>query len=576
VVIDQLVPKKPLPVCPIAARSTPSAPARAPATCTPPPTLPPPPPPPPPVSSGDCWGDPHCRTIDGLAYDFQGTGEFVLARSTTGGPTVHARFGTNSIWGPNVSLNRGLAVRDQTDLVTFSDVAGPAFDHSPPIRVNAALVDPTTLPLVLPRGGRLEATDPYYYRLTTSDGTVIEVTRDGYPGYIVSPAPALAGSLQGLLGNFDGDAGNDAPDDLYGAFVDRWRVAAANSLFATTQPSSELVPDAPQPVRLSDFPAADVAAALETCRGAGVDPSTLEDCAIDLLITGNSAAATGAAAVAGLAAGTVDHDLPPVSQQISSLVGQPVSTVVPANGAVEVVVPVGADRAFRLDPGPGCTPSPLVAAVQVPGSASTVSVDLGSCSDDRVLGTGPEGGQLVVTLRALGTDVPATVAVVYTPIQAGPFADGSFESPVVDAAFLTLQAGQTIGPWTVTAGEVDLLSTWATPQEGRQSVDLSGSVGGRICQSFTTRPRSAYAVAFWMSHNAVDVSSASLLASVTGITSLPFTHNAASTNTDPQWEQHVVRFTAAATSSEVCFESSDPPVGSGPAGGALLDNVTVT
>jgi choice-of-anchor C domain-containing protein len=541
----------------------------------PPPDPSPPPPPSPPVSSGADWGEPRLRTIDGLTYDFQATGEFVLARSTTGGPTVHARFGTNSLWGPNLSVNRGLAVRDQTDLVTFSDAAGLPFDHSPPVRVNGALVDPATLPMTLPGGGRLDA-DDQFYRFTTSDGTVIEVTRAGYPAYIVTPAPALAGSLEGLLGNFDRDVDNDTPDDLYGAFADRWRVTAANSLFTTTQPSSELVPATPQPVRLSDFPTADVAAALETCRAAGVDPSTLEDCAIDLLITANPAAATGAAAVAGLAAGTVDHDLPPVTQRISSLVGQPVTTVVPANGTVEIVVPVGANRAFRLDPGPGCTPSPLIATVQAPGTSSTVSIDLGSCTDDRVLGTGPEGGQLVVTLRALGSDVPASVAVVYVPIQASAFANGSFEAPVVDAAFLTLQAGQTMGPWTVTAGEVDQLSTWATPQEGRQSVDLSGTVGGRICQSFTTSPGSTYAVSFWMSHNAVDVTSASLLASVTGITSTPFTHDAASTNTDPQWESHVFRFTAAASSSELCFESTDPAVGSGPSGGALLDNVTVT
>jgi hypothetical protein len=159
------------------------------------------------------------------------------------------------------------------------------------------------------------------------------------------------------------------------------------------------------------------------------------------------------------------------TQRISSLVGQRVTTVVPADGALKVVVPVGLDRAFRLDPGPGCTPSPLIAAVQVPGSPATVSIDLGSCTDDRVLGTGPQGGQLVITLRALGTDVPASLAVVYTPIQTGPFANGSFETPVVDAAFRTLQAGQTIGPWTVSAGEVDQLSTWATPKDGRQSVD---------------------------------------------------------------------------------------------------------
>jgi|SRR5215510_10772717 len=31
-----------------------------------------------------CWGDPHCRTEDGVFYDFQGAGEFILIRDPDG------------------------------------------------------------------------------------------------------------------------------------------------------------------------------------------------------------------------------------------------------------------------------------------------------------------------------------------------------------------------------------------------------------------------------------------------------------------------------------------------------------
>jgi uncharacterized repeat protein (TIGR01451 family) len=56
----------------------------------------------------------------------------------------------------------------------------------------------------------------------------------------------------------------------------------------------------------------------------------------------------------------------------------------------------------------------------------------------------------------------------------------------------------------------------------------------------------------------------------------PFTHDAPSDNRDPQWQEHVLAFTAGADSSELCFESTDPPLGSGITGAAMLDNVTVT
>src|SRR5262249_13275931 len=40
---------------------------------------------------GGSNGDPHLHTFDGLPYEFQAAGEFVLARSTVGGFEVQAR-----------------------------------------------------------------------------------------------------------------------------------------------------------------------------------------------------------------------------------------------------------------------------------------------------------------------------------------------------------------------------------------------------------------------------------------------------------------------------------------------------
>ena len=41
--------------------------------------------------AGGSVGDPHLRTHDGLWYDFQGAGEFVLVRSVDGAAEVQVR-----------------------------------------------------------------------------------------------------------------------------------------------------------------------------------------------------------------------------------------------------------------------------------------------------------------------------------------------------------------------------------------------------------------------------------------------------------------------------------------------------
>ncbi|GAB2583085.1 hypothetical protein GCM10027168_14760 [Streptomyces capparidis] len=99
-------------------------------------------------------------------------------------------------------------------------------------------------------------------------------------------------------------------------------------------------------------------------------------------------------------------------------------------------------------------------------------------------------------------------AVVAAPAQAAAavsrFDDGSFETPVAPAnAFNTVTAGQSIGPWQVTAGNVDHIGAgfWQAA-EGDQSVDLNGTTAGTVAQTFTTVPGRTYTVTYSLAGNA--------------------------------------------------------------------------
>ena len=83
------------------------------------------------------------------------------------------------------------------------------------------------------------------------------------------------------------------------------------------------------------------------------------------------------------------------------------------------------------------------------------------------------------------------------------FDDGSFETPRVAAnTFVNLGTGGTIGPWKVTAGNVDLIGDgfWQAA-EGDQSVDLNGGNAGAVSQTFTTVPGKRYTVRYSLAGN---------------------------------------------------------------------------
>ncbi|MEU6239467.1 choice-of-anchor C family protein [Kitasatospora sp. NPDC047058] len=110
----------------------------------------------------------------------------------------------------------------------------------------------------------------------------------------------------------------------------------------------------------------------------------------------------------------------------------------------------------------------------------------------------------VVALLVAGTTAlagPAQAAGGHRALSH--FDDGSFETPKAPAnAFTTLSAGQGLGPWTVTAGSVDLIGAgfWQAA-EGDQSLDLNGSNSGAVAQSFTTVPGTTYSVTYALAGN---------------------------------------------------------------------------
>jgi len=81
------------------------------------------------------------------------------------------------------------------------------------------------------------------------------------------------------------------------------------------------------------------------------------------------------------------------------------------------------------------------------------------------------------------------------------FQDG-FESPVVGGQFQRLPTGSHLGPWTVTAGNVDVSTDrlWQTPS-GHQSVDLDGDVNGTISTTVAVRPLTTYRVTYALAGN---------------------------------------------------------------------------
>ncbi|MFO1161128.1 MAG: VWD domain-containing protein [Reyranellaceae bacterium] len=253
-------------------------------------------------NDGGGTGEPHFTTFDGTYYDFQGVGEFVLAKSTVPGDTFEVQIRTAPYFGSStVTAMSEVAVKIGNQRVTF-DQGRPDLvwvDGSPVSLVN------NTFALT---AGHIDLVSPGRYNVVDDTGRTVHVLAwsGAYFDVRVSlGANALPSTVQGLLGDNDGLGANDfalkdgtvlpmplSAGQLYGAFADAWRVAQATSLldYGAGQTTNSFTNKAfPQnAVTLADLPQDAVARATVLAVQAGItNTGLLQQAAFDFVATGN-------------------------------------------------------------------------------------------------------------------------------------------------------------------------------------------------------------------------------------------------------------------------------------------------
>ena len=220
----------------------------------------PPLPPPPPVPEANVWGDVHITTFDGVYYNFDAAGEYVLTRSTVGGDTfqVQARLqpptGNGSV---SEQTEVGAAVGSD-DIVFAVDAGAPFYQNGTAETIGIG----NTLAL---SGGSVTQTSGNTYRVNWNTGESMSVTLNGS---IISESIVLtaadAGNVQGLLGPDDGNPSTDlqlpngqpiasggtiSSSTLYGQYANDWQVTSqADSLLyyaAGQNPFTFVIPGFP-------------------------------------------------------------------------------------------------------------------------------------------------------------------------------------------------------------------------------------------------------------------------------------------------------------------------------------------
>lgn len=285
------------------------------------------------VSGPNVLGDPHISTMDGVHYDFQGAGEFVLLRSAAANFEVQSRMSPVSTVAPLPpdphsglsscpSINTAAAVRSPRHRISYQPAtASNARPSSMVLRIDGLVTRIGRRAVTLDDGTRIlrdSATGELNIAFRNRWGVRIiphwwEATGLWYLDFDFTPATAASGIAGPLAPDSwlpalaDGSSVGARPSQLqdryevlYRRFADSWRVSAATSLFdyaagASTDTYTKSWPPQSGSCRLPDMrPLVGVErpVAENACR-AIVVPSLRNACIADVMATGDSTFARG-------------------------------------------------------------------------------------------------------------------------------------------------------------------------------------------------------------------------------------------------------------------------------------------
>ena len=185
-------------------------------------------------------GDTHLMTFDGLFYDFQATGEFLLAQ-----PAPDFIVQTHQVSGapkwPNAAINKAVAVK-----MGKTSVAICLAPDRLEIDGKLAHLDKGKSLSLAGNVTLLRRGDTYFIARPSGDIVRADVNNNEYIDVYVGHAPSA--KVGGLLGNANGATGDDIAiqagsvltqpvsfTDLYGSYADSWRVPTNQSLLCPGQ-----------------------------------------------------------------------------------------------------------------------------------------------------------------------------------------------------------------------------------------------------------------------------------------------------------------------------------------------------
>jgi hypothetical protein len=252
-------------------------------------------------------GDTHLHTFNGLFYDFQAAGDFVLAEVAPGFEVQTRQVSGAPTW-PDATVNKAVAARFGKARVAIcpapmgSEASERVFVDAKPTPV----ADGQTLGL--PEGGGITR-HGNVYQMFGADGNSVRATVNAYNGTTWMDVNVGLGhwpsTAKGLIANVDGDVNQIATrdnfvltnpfnfDELYHRFADSWRVEEKQSLLSVCNAGMTIERGIPtRPFYARDLEANVREKALGVCKAAGVMPGALLDaCTLDVAVIGQDAAA---------------------------------------------------------------------------------------------------------------------------------------------------------------------------------------------------------------------------------------------------------------------------------------------